>query len=166
MNVQDHGNAEHDTSAESDDPHGLADRLSQLELCLESPVVPGELVSWAAAIHHSCEEAGQALRQEIDANHQREFAQISREDPELLHQVEQLRAADVKLLEKFELFERQICRFRERADAAEAHESKLDEQVDAIVNDGIRLVIEIRKQQQAISTWLLEAYHRDTGIGD
>jgi benzoyl-CoA reductase/2-hydroxyglutaryl-CoA dehydratase subunit BcrC/BadD/HgdB len=153
-------------TTESDESHEIDSLLFHLELCLETPVVPGELPSWSAATRQAAEALAEALQNEIHENHPDDFAEISNQDPDLLRQVEQLRAEDTKLLQQYEEFAGKISRFRERAERAEPHESKLDEQLSEIVEEGLALVIRIRTQQQAISTWLMESFQRDTGVAD
>jgi hypothetical protein len=153
-------------SAQAEEPQELFKSLARLEAGLETPVVSGEMVSWAAAVAKSLKELGEILRQEVNVKHPAVCAQIGREDPELLRQVDQLRGEDAQLLDSYAQFADQLSRFRDRAERAEPNEAKLDPQVAEIVASGLELVISIRKQEQALKTWLLEAFHRDTGFAD
>jgi hypothetical protein len=144
----------------------LFECLARLEAGLETPVVSGEMVSWGAAIQRSLDNLGEILRHEVNVRHPAVCSQIGREDPELLRQVDQLRGEDSRLLDLYTQFAGQLSRFRDRAERAEPNEAKLDPQVAEIVADGLELVISIRKQEQALKTWLLEAFDRDTGFAD
>jgi hypothetical protein len=140
--------------------------LAQLESCLESPVVPGELLSWLDAIQTSCESLRGPLRQVIDGSHPGDFKEIGREEPDLLRQVELMKQEDEELIKQYRAFREKLPTFRERAEKVEPHESKLNGRVSALAEEGLTLVINIRKQQEAISTWLSESVQRDTGFGD
>jgi hypothetical protein len=133
---------------------------------LETPVVPGELVAWADAVQQAYRQLGLDLRLEIDENHPGDFAQIGSEDSDLLRRVEQLLEEDDHLLACSQLFSTRLQRLCGASERAEPHEGKLDELVAEIVAEGLALVIRIRKQQQALKTWLMESFQRDTGIGD
>jgi hypothetical protein len=42
----------------------------------------------------------------------------------------------------------------------------MDKSLAVVINGGLSFVIRVRTQQQAIATWLIEAFHRDTGVAD
>jgi Spy/CpxP family protein refolding chaperone len=151
--------------AETSDSARIDAALSQFESCLESPVIPGELPSWAAAVEQTYRGLGGPLRREIEDTHRDQLAQITSEETDLLAQVQQLREEDAQLGEVYQAFGNDIRAFRKQAERVEPHEGKLAERLTRVVNDGLALVIRIRKQQRAIRTWLLEAFNRDTGVG-
>ena len=86
--------------------------------------------------------------------------------PIRLQHVAQLQAEDVEILKSYDEFEARVRRLQERAGVAGAREDKFDEEIRSIVDEGLALVIRVRKQERALSTWLAEAFHRDTGVGD
>jgi len=156
-----------DTNPNADDESaGIDAALSQLEGCLESPVVPGELPSWASAVEEAYKDVRDPLRHELEHTHPDHFDQISSENSDLLHQVEQMHEEDALIREHYGKLADKIEQFRKRVEPAEPHESKLDECLSAVVDEGLQFVIRVRSQQQAVSTWLLESFQRDTGVAD
>jgi hypothetical protein len=148
------------------DSGSLKEALEQLESCLETPVVPGELPEWAAALSQACGPAKNALRREIQEIHTDQYSKLATKDNDLLQRVAQMREEDVALQEQFEQFEGMVGRMCERAEVAEPHERKADEGLRTLVDKGLELVIRIRKQERALATWYAEAFQRDTGTGD
>jgi len=145
---------------------GLAAALSQLETRLETPVIPGELPSWANAVEKACESVGDHLRHEIEDMHPAHYAQITREGSDLLRQVEQMREEDSQLCKLYETLGHKIHRFRTQSEQAEPHECKLNEFLAEVVDEGLAFVIRVRRQELAVSTWLMEAFQRDSGVAD
>jgi len=144
----------------------LDDSLARLEACLETPVVSGELEAWAAAIDEALEPVRSALQQVIQQSHPDQFQTIRKENQDLMHQVERLREEDTQLLAAYDEFANHVSQFREGAEEVESHESKLDPAEEVLVKAGIGFIVRVRKQQQALKTWLIEALERDTGIAD
>ncbi|REJ70074.1 MAG: hypothetical protein DWQ31_02330 [Planctomycetota bacterium] len=144
----------------------LSEALKELEICLETPVVPGELESWAHAANAACEAVGIPLRNAVEDAHPEVFRQILQQDPELAQRVEELRSEDQVLLRQFDSLKRQLHRLATQASAVEPRESRLDSQLSDVTKEGLAFVINTRSQEQALSTWYVEAYNRDRGIGD
>lgn len=142
----------------------LSTALVQLESSLESPVVPGELRSWSSAVNKTLNATREPLWRELNHTHPEHYAKISRDDPDLLRRVEQMKEEDANIREAYGAYASKIGQFHQQAEQVGAHESKLDSALSEVVDAGLQLVIRIRKQRQAISTWLQEAYHRDTGV--
>lgn len=145
---------------------GFKEALEQLESCLESPIVPGELPTWASGLQHACENAKAAWLNEARTNHADQFRKLAAKDSNLLQRVSLMRQEDLELEKQFEQFEGMTRRMDERADLAEPQERKADAGVSALVDSGLQLVIRTRKQERALATWFAEAYQRDTGMGD
>ncbi|MEZ6097691.1 MAG: hypothetical protein R3E01_01845 [Pirellulaceae bacterium] len=154
------------SSSETDSGPQFGDALLKFEKCLEAPVVPGELPSWTSAVGHAFKNFAEPLHREIEEIHKDHFAEISEEAPDLLRRVEQMREEDSKLLVLYEELSNKLRKLREGAERVEPHESKLEKARDVLVDEGLQFVIRARKQQQAISTWLLEAFYRDRGVAD
>lgn len=144
----------------------LADALDEFEACLETPIVPGELESWTSAARAACGSVGVVLRDQINDAHPEQYAAITQEDPELDHRIEQLRDEDQQLLAQFEALNRRMQELPAKASFVEPREGKLEDQTSDVVEDGLALIIRVRRQEQAISTWYMEAFNRDRGIAD
>ncbi len=140
--------------------------LAELEACLESVVVPGDLLSWATALQQACETGGNALRRAITGSHADQLSKIKSEDLNLAQRVVQLKEEDAEILKLYDQLAGKVQRLQERADLAGSREDKLDETVQSLIDEGLALVIRVRKQESAINTWFAEAFQRDTGVGD
>lgn len=154
------------TSTHADVEHDLKPALEQLETCLLSPIMSGELVSWSDEVQAAWTEAVERVRYHVRELHPRQYKQISKQDPELLPKTEKLQDADEALEEECEEFGRVLRRFAEHAPKFEPDEEKIAGHVQALVADGVELLTNIRKQEAAVQTWFVEAFTRDSGSGD
>lgn len=146
--------------------NALGEALVRFETCLETPVVPGELPQWCQTAKDACGELGDCLRREINQIHPEMFRQIQSEDPGLAARVAALRDDDIELVSQMGHVETIIARLSAAANAVEPHESRVDEQVQSVVDSGLQLVLAARKQETAITTWYMEALERDRGTVD
>lgn len=140
--------------------------LSQFETCLETPIMPGELLAWLASARTSCEEVGQTLRHEVDVAHKKLHDEIARQDLALAPRIEALKPKDDQLLAQRKDIHRMLEQLYDRAAQLEPHESKLDDDVSQFTDNALHFVLEARKQENAWTTWLTEAFHRDRGVAD
>lgn len=144
----------------------LKEALAEFEGCVETPVVPGELPGWSEQAEQSCERLGNFLRDEIGHHHRQLFQEITNEDPALAPRVQEMVATDQTLLQQHH----QVCdrchAMRAEADFAEPHEARMEPRVEAFVEEAIKLVVAIRKQERAVTTWYQEAMLRDRGDVD
>lgn len=154
------------TALHVDSEHDLKPSLERFETCLLSPVVPGELPEWTEELQHAWNECVAQVREHVGQLHSRQYAQISKEDPELLPRTEKLQAADAELEEGCEAFDRAIRRFAEHAPKFEPDEEKMSGHVQNLIDAGVQLVTSIRKQEAAVQTWFVEAFTRDRGVAD
>ena len=144
----------------------LTDSLTGLETALLTPVVSGELGSWA----QTCQVAADAVADNFpaylrDVLH-RQYAEIARSDQELLRRVQQLISEDQRLAEDLAAYHRRLTAFSGAAGRIKKDESKVDEERTALEKDGIDLIVRIRKQRVAADLWLAEAVYRDRGFVD
>jgi hypothetical protein len=144
----------------------LLTALAQLEMCLETPVMCGELPSWCEAVEAAHREVREPLWQELDSAHPIQFAHIGNENGDLLRRVEQLSEEDAFLRQLYTDFADALQRFCKRSEIVEPQEDRMDKSLAVVINGGLSFVIRVRTQQQAIATWLIEAFHRDTGVAD
>ena len=144
----------------------LSEALDELEACLETPIVPGELENWTRAARAACGRVGVALRAQVSDAHPEQYAEITQQDPELGHRVQQLRDEDQQLLAQFDALNARLQQLPARAEFVEPCEGKLEQPTSEAVADGLALVIRVPSQEQALATWYQEAFNRDRGIGD
>ena len=146
---------------------GFLDSLKDFETTLETPIVSGELMNWAETAKDACEVLGKILCGELQDHHVEVFVRILKEDDEMGSRVESLRAIDNELrIEDLVAVQRRLDSVLERASEVERDESKLTEQLDKAVEKALAFVIKARTQETAISTWFMEAFNRDRGVGD
>jgi hypothetical protein len=144
----------------------LRQALRQLELSLETPVVAGELPDWATAVQDSLACVGVLLTRQIEILHADEFAEIVEEDSGLLTRVDRLTKEDGQVAEQFAELSQRAARLTESAWGVEPDEGQLRPDVERLVDSGLSFVTRVRKQETAITTWLLEAFDRDRGTVD
>lgn len=144
----------------------LNEAMSSLETALLSPHVSGELKNWVHAVHKASSQLAEHLRPYIETILHTQYKEIARTDPELLSRVEQMIEADRGLLEEFSAFETDLANLESRVPGAEKDEGKVSEHRDRLEKNGTALVLHIKKQQLAASTWLAEAFYRDRGPVD
>jgi transcriptional regulator of aromatic amino acid metabolism len=144
----------------------LEEALDAVEAALEKPVVPGELQSWLENASAAFSNLEAPLRDRIAETHSKQFTEISEQDTEMLQRVERLREEDVKLLEQYNRLARQVAGIDFKLEEDHQTETRLDPIVDRMADHGLKLVIDIRKQESAITTWYVEAFQRDRGIAD
>jgi hypothetical protein len=144
----------------------LDEALCQLEYVLESPIVEGELPTWADELREAANRLGAQLSGEVRAQHEEQFQRIRKEDTDLLRRIEQLKLEDEALRKLHDEFSRGVDMLHDRAVRVEPHEGKLEPVVSKLVDAGLQLVIRIRKQERALMTWLVESFNRDRGVGD
>src|SRR5262245_56524062 len=87
----------------NDDDKTLDEALTKWEKALLSPVVSGELESWAQDCARASQEAGDVLRAYSQQVLRAQFAEISSADQELLPRVQQMTQEDKALLEEYAL---------------------------------------------------------------
>jgi hypothetical protein len=154
-----------DSPVSADDPHSALRRvLENLETCLLTPVISGELEAWTKALWEAWVAAADEVRRHFDHYHREQFARISTEDPELMPRVEQLQAEGEAIRQEIVQLSAAIERLAPRAEKVEPHEGRLDAQVEALSGQGIALINRIRKQEVALQTWFSEAFNRDRGV--
>lgn len=144
----------------------LLDALMHLETALETPFVPGELEAWVTALNTAAKNVSPLLKHQIATVHAAEIKQIESEDKEMLQRVDDLRKTDADNLECLEKLSRAAGTLKEMALKIEPDETRFKEQLDDLVEDGLRFVICVRKQEVGLKTWLWEALARDRGVGD
>jgi chromosome segregation ATPase len=146
-----------------DDHRALRDALEAFETRLATPVVSGELKTWAAAVSQAWATLAVEVKNRLE-HHQEQLATIANQDPELLPRVEQLKGEDESIRRDIETLSTTIERLTPRAEKVEPHEGRLGAEVEAASAQGIAFVNRIRKQEVALRTWFQEAFNRDRGV--
>lgn len=144
----------------------LRELLERFEANLESPAVPGEMEQWVQAVHRSFEDLEERAKRRIREDHRAEFDEIVDQDPGLSQRVEDMQRDDRDCLERLQDFHERISRLAGKISEIEPDEKLARKEFQEIVDRGLALVIQIRKQEKAVSTWLSEALSRDGGTVD
>lgn len=140
--------------------------VESLETCLMTPRVPGELERWIDAAEKGIECVGTVLARQIDQEHRDYFQQITSEDPELHARVEQLKLGDERCRERHQTLWDRVRSLKKGVPQVEPDEGRLEPALVEFCDNGLSLVLDLRKQEVAIETWLQEAFSRDRGTGD
>jgi hypothetical protein len=144
----------------------LTDPLQRLEVALDTPPVPGELRTWATTLRKTFEATTQEILHQIDTVHPEQFADIEKQDAELMARVEQLRDEDRKNQDWCRTLATQFAELEANAIRAGADEKQVIDQQQKLLDEGLRFVMNVRRQETTIRTWNEEAFSRDTGMGD
>ena len=144
----------------------LKTSLDRFENCLVTPMMAGELVEWVGEVQSAWADISAHVREHVTELHERQYKQISKQDPELLPRIEKLQAEDAALEVDCDEFDRLLHRFAEHAPKFEPDEEKIASHAKALVDDGIEFVTRVRKQEAAVHAWFVEAFTRDCGVAD
>jgi hypothetical protein len=147
-------------------PDSLLSSLTVLEGALMTPVVSGELDAWVAAVQRAANEAAQVLCHHLDTVHRDQFHVIAREGDHLLKRVQDLREEDACIRDNIERFLNRIGNLDTRAERVGSDEARVRLHLQELIDQGLALILQIRKQETCLQTWLSEAMNRDTGFGD
>lgn len=143
----------------------LKPAIEKLETCLVTPVVPGELPSWTANARSAFDEVikqWQGRRAAEDKNLQ----EIGEQDSELLYRVEQLKAEREEVWRHAQELGEALHSMEHRAEAVEPDELRAEKLHEDTKARGLDFVLRLRALDAALTTWLLEAFQRDRGVGD
>jgi regulator of replication initiation timing len=149
-----------DSSAE------LNDALAKLETALLTPVVAGELESWARTVQDAITLLALRLPDYLQSVLHRQYAEIARTDPELLFRVQQLIEEDRHVVIEQDAFRMRVGEFVKRAKEVSKDEVRLTAERTKLEQEGIALIVKIKRQRAAADTWFAEAAYRDRGPVD
>ena len=153
-------------SAHTNADNELKNTLEQFETCLLSPVVPGELSDWCDEVKSAWAEAVDRVRNQVHELHPQQYQEMGAEDPESLPRTEKLEEDDRSLEEHCDEFDRTLHRFVEHAPKFEPDEEKVAQHAQTLIDAGVELLTNIRRQEAAVQTWYIEAFTRDRGVAD
>ena len=158
------------TAAHATDPAQAAselnESLSRLEMALLAPVVSGELESWARTAQEATSGLSQRLPSYLNSVLHPQYAEIAKSDSELLTRVQQLIAEDQNLILEQDKFDKRVNEFVKRASQIKKDEAQTTTERGKLEQEGIALVLRIKRQRAAADTWLTEANYRDRGPVD
>ncbi len=140
--------------------------LVELETALETPVIPGEVEQWAQAVQTSFDEVKPLIMESIEREHAQQFDTITTEDPELFRRVTQLKEEDQEIVSQLSRAQNSLQGLLVRTTGTDPHERQFENHIDQLVEKGLALIIQVRKQELAIQTWMTEAMKRDRGTVD
>ncbi|QDU31814.1 hypothetical protein ETAA8_69740 [Anatilimnocola aggregata] len=143
----------------------LKEVVEKLERSLLTPVISGELVSWVTTVQDGADELDEQIRPFLEVLHA-EYKQIVKADSELMSRVEQLVAEEKKMLLALEAFRCDLHQLAERAPTVFSDEAKVADERKKVEKQGTDILIQIKRQQTAVATWLSEADYRDRGPVD
>lgn len=152
------------TSTKNQEP--TVEALQRLEEHLELPYVSGDLHAWSEALRQLINDAKDRVRAEFASEHNRTFDTIVKNHSNLRQQVEKLRQEDPEILKALDDLSQQADQFASGIDETVLAGQQFQAKREQLVNDGLSLVLRIRRQRAAINTWLGEAMQRDNGVGD
>jgi hypothetical protein len=144
----------------------LNDALSKLETALLTPVVAGELESWARTAQESTTLLSERLPAFLKSVLHPQYAEIAKSDAEMLFRVQQLIAEDEKVVLQQDAFRSHLNDFAKLASQAKKDEARVSALRTQVEQEGLDLVLRIKRQRAAASTWLAEANYRDRGPVD
>jgi hypothetical protein len=158
------------TTTHAVDPAQAASELNQslgrLENALLAPVVSGELESWARTVQEATNGLSQRLPSYLNSVLHPQYAEIAKSDSELLTRVQQLIAEDQNLILEQDKFDKRVNEFAKRASQIKKDEAQTTTERGKLEQEGIALVLSIKRQRAAADTWLTEANYRDRGPVD
>ena len=144
----------------------LNESLTKLETALLAPVVSGELESWAQTAQEATSGLSQRLPSYLHTVLHPQYAEIAKSDSELLTRVQQLIAEDQNLVLEQDKLEKRVNDFVRRASQIKKDEAQTAAERGKLEQEGIALVLRIKRQRAAADTWLAEANYRDRGPVD
>lgn len=140
--------------------------LKRFEIALEAPIVPGEIEQWVHGVRETAQACSELLRPHIDTVHEQECQEIVKEDSEMFRHVKQLKQAGQESLQRMEAFLAKVNKLARRAPQQEPAEIPAHKDLGHLSDEGLALVIHIRKHEVGRRTWLQEAFNRLRGDVD
>ena len=144
----------------------LKERVTAFEESLSTPFSSGDMADWAGKVEQAAQALLQVLRDELPPLRQQQFDTMLGEDPALEPRVNEIRESDAENVTHLERLHKQLATVAGQADVRQEAETALHDRVQKITEAGLHLVVEVRKQNTAVDTWIQEAFQRDRGVGD
>jgi glutathione S-transferase len=155
------------TETDFKNQHAMFERsLAAFEQCVDTPFVPGELQEWIDAVDDALERLRESFEAQRIKVHSAEFADIAREDPELLQRIRLMHQEDRALGEEQNRIATTIEALEPRIRDVGADEAYLRRDCNRLADAARAFVSRVRKQEVTIRTWWVEAFMRDRGTVD
>jgi hypothetical protein len=84
----------------------------------------------------------------------------------MFRHVDELQAEDGRIAESFRALEERLPVLRQLAERVEPDEKRASTAVSEFAENALQFVMQVRKQELAFQTWLMEAFTRDRGVVD
>ena len=152
----------HPSNHESD----LKEALTGFEESVLTPVVPGELPTWAEQVQAAWNEASAQVHHQVQQLHPRQYEQIVEQDPELLPRIELLKNEDQAIEVECDELHKLISRVTRCTPEVEPDEGKASHDIQSLLDGATQFISRVRKQSIGVQTWFSEAFARDRGAVD
>jgi septal ring factor EnvC (AmiA/AmiB activator) len=140
--------------------------LANFEHCLETPLVPGEMAQWLEAASDACQQAAAWFQCEVARGHDELLQDIENQDMELAPRVEELKANQQSLQTHWTSLDASLEALCKACQNSDPQEGTLDGAIQRFTERALKLVIQTRKHEAALTTWYIEAFNRDRGEVD
>lgn len=150
----------------TDQQNELLDCLQQFENALGEPVVVGEEADWVFRVDEAAGELEEYLQTHFTQRHEALFAEINEEDPAQNPRTNELRELDQQLLQEFHDWRLRLRSLADHGEKLEPEEPARQEAIPKLVENGLRLIVEFRRQEIQLVAWLSESLCRERGFGD
>jgi len=144
----------------------LNQALAALETALLTPVVSGELESWVRTAEAATNKLSEKLPPYLKTVLHPQYAEIAKSNSELLARVQQLIEEDQNLILEQDAFRNRMSDFAKRASQIKKDEAQATSERTKMEQEGIALILRIKRQRAAADTWMTEAAYRDRGPVD
>jgi len=144
----------------------LGDALAKVEAAVETPFVPGELERWMDAVEEAFLTLEPVLEKQLNQIHPDIYDDIQQEDPGLLPRVELMQSQDQEIKRADNEIKQKLPILRNAITNIEPDEAIIKRTLESFVDETLEFVITIRKQEQSLRTWTMEAFNRDRGTVD
>lgn len=145
---------------------GLKDAIDNLEKSLLSPVLSGEVVMWVTQVQDAADDLEELLPKFLEEVLHSDYSEIAKADNELLFRVQQMIEGEKELLQQKEEFRRNLHLLAAKAPTVGSDEGKVADERLRVEQQGTAMLTELKRLQNAGSTWLQEAVFRDRGPVD
>jgi len=144
----------------------LEETLHKVETALLSPVVSGELKSWVDNVQQAAATFAVDWTGYLNTVLHAQYEEIANTDTEMLPIVQKMIKTDEQLLGELASFHDSLHQLKSRAADVNWQESKLASERQRVEEAGLALILKIKKERAAATTWLAEALYRDRGNVD
>jgi hypothetical protein len=143
-----------------------AESLVQLEEHLELPYISGDLRDWSDKLCQILADTSQRIRAAVASQHSKAYDAIIKSQSNLRQQVDKLRSEDPGIVDALDSFAESTNRFASSIDETLLAGQQFQPKREQLIQEGLNLVLRIRRHRAAIDTWMGEALQRDNGVGD